>query len=186
MEPFMSNHAGIADLAEESLIAIRVITCLDEADKPVVTHGMLRVIAKLETGWSHNVELGSAVDLGTGVLGPMTGDKDGFRFQWYANHPDTGAPIEGRTLPNWSEIKSVALAAHEACPDRLLVGWDIALTPEGAVLLEGNAYADVDFLQRVHRCPWGASPIGTLLYDRLIDLQHRIDTGTVRGANDYE
>lgn len=186
VEPFVTNHPGIADLAQESLIAIRVITCLGEANMPVVTHGMLRVVAKLEPSWPHNIELGSAVDLATGVLGVMTGDKKDMRFQWYTNHPNTGAPIAGRVLPNWPDIQAVALAAHAACSDRLLVGWDIALTPEGAVLLEGNAYADVDFLQRVHRCPWGASPIGPLLYDRLMDLQHRIATGTVRGANDYE
>jgi len=186
IEPFVTNHPGIADLANESLIAIRVITCLNEANKPVVTHGMLRVVSKLEPTWPHDIELGSPVDLVTGVLGLMTGDKENTRFEWYADHPITGAPVLGRTLTNWPEIRDVALAAHEACPDRLIVGWDIAVIPEGAVLLEGNAYADVDFLQRVHQCPMGASPIGPLLYDRLIDLQHRIAIGTVRGADDYD
>ncbi|MGH6892128.1 MAG: sugar-transfer associated ATP-grasp domain-containing protein, partial [Dongiaceae bacterium] len=89
-------------------------------------------------------------------------------------------------VPNWQEIKSVALAAHNACPDRLLVGWDIALTPDGAVLLEGNAYPDVDFLQRVHRCPLGSSPMGAPLYHRLVELEHRIAAGTVRGAKDFD
>jgi hypothetical protein len=182
----LANHPDIADLAHESLITIRVITCLDDANRPVVTHGMLRVVSKLEPTWPHKIELGSPVDLATGILGLMTGDKDEALFQWFADHPITGTPVLGRTLPNWQEIKSVALAAHEACPDRLLVGWDIALTPEGAVLLEGNAYPDVDFLQRVHRCPLGASPLGPLLYDRLIELQHRIATGTVRGADDFD
>ncbi len=186
VEPFVTNHAGIADLASESLIAIRVITCLDRTDQPVVTHGMLRVVAKLEPNWPHDIELGSAVELATGALGVMTGDKKDMRFQWYSNHPNTGAPIAGRVLPHWDEIQSVALKAHRACSDRLLVGWDIALTPDGPVLLEGNAYADVDFLQRVHRCPWGESPIGPLLYHRLVDLQRRIATGTVRGASDYD
>jgi hypothetical protein len=186
IQPNLANHPGIADLAHESLITIRVITCLDDANKPAVTHGMLRVVSKLEPTWSHKIELGSPVDLATGVLGLMTGDKDDTRFQWFADHPITGAPVLGRTLTKWDEVKSVALAAHQACPDRLLVGWDIAVTPDGAVLLEGNAYPDVDFLQRVHRCPLGASPLGPLLYDRLIELQHRIATGTVRGADDFD
>jgi hypothetical protein len=131
-------------------------------------------------------ELGSPVDLETGILGLMTGDKGDTRFQWFADHPVTGVPVLGRTLPHWPEIRAVALAAHLACPDRLLVGWDIALTPDGAVLLEGNAYPDVDFLQRVHRCPLGASPMGPLLYARLIALQQRISDGTVRGSDDFD
>lgn len=182
----LANHPGIADLAHDSLITIRVITCLDDAGRPVITHGMLRVVSKLEPTWPHKIELGSPVDLATGVLGLMTGDKDDTRFQWFADHPITGAPVLGRTLAKWDEIKSVALAAHRACPDRLLVGWDIAVTPDGAVLLEGNAYPDVDFLQRVHRCPLGASPLGPLLYDRLTELQQRIAAGTVRGADDFD
>jgi len=43
--------------------------------------------------------------------------------------------------------------------DRMLVGWDIALTPEGPVVLEGNSYPDVHFLQRVHQQPIGMSPL---------------------------
>lgn len=186
IEPFLANHPEIADMAKDSLIAIRVITCLDQSSKPIVTHGMLRVVSKLEPSWPHKIELGTAVDLVTGVLGLMTGDKDETRFQWFADHPITGTPILGRTLEHWPEIRDIALAAHQACPDRLIVGWDVALTPKGAVVLEGNAYADVDFLQRVHRCPIGASPLGPLLFDRLLDLQKRIATGTVRGADDYD
>ncbi|MEZ5832599.1 MAG: sugar-transfer associated ATP-grasp domain-containing protein, partial [Dongiaceae bacterium] len=186
IQPHIANHPAIADYARESLITIRVITCLDEANQPVITHGFLRVVSKLESDWPHKIELGSAIDLETGALDLMTGDKDNTRFEWYRDHPVTGAPVLGRTLPCWDEVKTVALAAHRACPDRLIVGWDIAISPEGPVLLEGNAYADVDFLQRVHRCPFGASPVGPLLYARLVDLQHRIATGTVRGADDYD
>jgi hypothetical protein len=186
IQPHLANHPEINDLAGESLITVRVITCLDEADAPVVTHGMLRVLSKLEPDWPMKTELGSPVDLETGILGLMTGDKGDTRFQWFADHPVTGGPVLGRTLPHWPEIRSVALAAHLACPDRLLVGWDIALTPDGAVLLEGNAYPDVDFLQRVHRCPLGASPMGPLLYARLVELQRRIFDGTVRSAGDFD
>ena len=83
-------------------------------------------------------------------------------------------------------IQSIALAAHSACRDRLLVGWDIAVGPDGAVMLEGNSYPDVDFLQRSHQCAIGDSPLGPLLYSRLVDLERRASTGTLRGPLDYE
>ncbi|MGH6894523.1 MAG: sugar-transfer associated ATP-grasp domain-containing protein, partial [Dongiaceae bacterium] len=186
VQPWIKNHSDLADLADQSLIPVRVITCLDDSGMPVVTHGMLRVLGKLEPGWPTKLELGAPVDLQSGVLGMMTGDKAAMIFDWYENHPVTHAKVLGRRLHFWSEIRSVALAAHAACKDRLVVGWDIAVGPDGPLLLEGNSYVDVDFLQRVHRCPIGASPLGPLLFFRLRDIECRAATGTLRGPLDYD
>ena len=186
VQPRIKNHPDLADLADQSLIVIRVITCLDDNGAPVVTHGMLRVLCKLEPDWPTNIELGASVDLRSGNLGKMTGDKAGMALDWYEDHPVTHARVLGRCVPYWSEVCAVALAAHSACKDRLLVGWDVAIGPAGALLLEGNSYADVDFLQRVHRCSIGDSPLGPLLFSRLIDLERRMAAGTLRGPRDYE
>ena len=68
-----------------------------------------------------------------------------------------------------------------------LVGWDIAVAEDGAVLLEGNSYPDVDFLQRSHQCAIGDSPLGPLLYARLVDLERRVDNaGRCAGPLDYD
>ncbi|HEY3149459.1 MAG TPA: hypothetical protein VGJ75_24055, partial [Dongiaceae bacterium] len=56
-----------------------------------------------------------------------------------------------------------ALEAQLVFSDRMLVGWDIALTPSGPVILEGNSYPDVHFLQRVHQQPIGLSPLAPAL-----------------------
>jgi hypothetical protein len=186
VQPRIVNHSDLADLAETSLIVLRVITCLDENGRPKVTHGMLRVLCKLEPTWPIDVELGAPIDLGTGRLGRMTGDKAEMALDWFTDHPVTRARVQGRIVPFWDEACAVAIGAHTACADRLLVGWDIAISPEGALLVEGNAYADVDFLQRVARRPIGDSPLGPLLFDRLADLETRIEAGTLRGPMDYE
>jgi hypothetical protein len=186
VQPLIENHPGLADMAQEALMRMRVVTCQDQAGNPVVTHAVLSNLCKLETKWPTDIELGAAVDLETGALGMVTGDKADMWLDWSENHPITGARVLGRIVPCWDQMRSIALAAHAACRDRLLVGWDIAVGPDGAVLLEGNSYPDVDFLQRAHQCAIGDSPLGPLLYARLTDLERRVATGTLRGPMDYE
>jgi hypothetical protein len=186
VQPWLKNHPGIADLADLALMRIRVITCLDDKGMPVITHAVVSNLCKLETNWATDYEYGTSIDLDTGVLGPMTGDKGEMWLHWYDEHPVTHARVLGRVMPCWSDVRAIALAAHSACKDRLLVGWDIAVATGGAVLLEGNSYPDVDFLQRADQRAIGDSPLGPLLYARLTDLERRVATGTLRGPLDYE
>jgi hypothetical protein len=175
------NHPSIADLAEQSLMAVRVITCKRDLDPTaIVTYAFIRIITRLEPSWPVNYELGISVDLATGKLGPATGDKEQWLLKWWDVHPVTKAQVTGRTLPHWEEIKAIALKVHNASHGRLLVGWDIAVTPDGPLLLEGNSYPDVDFPQRVCRVGIGHSPLGAPLHAALLDLERRIATGTVK------
>jgi hypothetical protein len=175
----LSNHPDMAPLAGESLIVIRMITCWDRGEA-ILTHAMLRIIPKLEIKWGLGSELGAAVDLKTGRLGPMTGDKKDSRLSWWDDHPVTGARVTGRVVPHWAEAKRLVLAAQRATLGRPLVGWDVALTPEGPVLLEGNSYPDVDFPQRTHCRGIGESLLGPPLRASLIELQRYIDSGGFR------
>lgn len=186
VQPLIKNHPGLADLADQALMRMRVITCLDQSGNPVLTHAVLSNLCKLETSWPTDIELGAAVDLESGALGPMTGDKADAWLDWSEDHPVTHVRVLGRIVPCWDEIRAIALAAHAACRDRAVVGWDIAVGEEGAVLLEGNSYPDVDFLQRSHQCAAGDSPLGPLLYARLVDLERRVASGTLRGPLDYD
>ena len=185
VQPRIANHPGLAELADQALMRIRVITCLDGGGKPVMTHAVLSNLCKLEPNWPIDIELGAAIDLQTGALGMMTGDKSEMWLSWSEDHPITHARVLGRIVPCWDEVGPMVLAAHAACHDRALVGWDIAIGPNGAVMLEGNSYPDVDFLQRSHQCAIGDSALGPLLYARLADLERRVATGTVRGPLDY-
>jgi hypothetical protein len=160
LQAMLVNHPAIADLAEQSLIAIRVVTCMGAGETPIVTHAMLRVISKLEPRWRSRREHAAAIDLASGRLGRMCNDKDLWPGRWCDHHPVTGAPVAGRVLEAWPEVRALAEAAQRVFADRMLVGWDIALTPSGPVILEGNSYPDVHFLQRVHAQPIGLSPLG--------------------------
>lgn len=53
-------------------------------------------------------------------------------------HPNTGVIFEGYQLPFWEETKKLVTKAHEQLKDIKSIGWDIAITSRGPVLLEGN------------------------------------------------
>ncbi len=172
----LENAPSVARFAHESLVVIRVITCLDIKGAPAATHGMLRILSKLEPDWPSAAEYGAPVDLSSGELGWLVSDKREDALDFFDYHPVTGARVAGAVIPEWPAVKALALRAHSVFNDRFVIGWDVAVTPEGPVLIEGNAYPDFAFLQRVHRQPAGDSPIGPLLQhglDRLVETRAR-------------
>ena len=172
-QPWLANHKDIAGLAKDSLLTFRVITCRNENEEPEVGVATLRLLAKLEPGWKDLVpdeEYACAIDLETGRLGRMWGDHMNTSAICYDRHVVTGAPLAGRTVPMWAEIKGLAIAAHKAFPHRTLVGWDIGLTDSGPVVLEGNTNCDVMFVQRVHERPMSRLKLGQLMNRQLAKL----------------
>ena len=82
---------------------------------------------------------------------------------WRETHPVSGAEFAGRTLPFWKEVVELAIRAHEAFPQRIVVGWDVAMLAGGACIIEGNGKPDLDIHQRAERRPLGAERIAELL-----------------------
>jgi hypothetical protein len=82
---------------------------------------------------------------------------------WLDRHPDTGALISGTELPYWDDVRDVALRSHRAFPERLLVGWDIAITTRGPLMIEGNGAPDLDIMQRFARRGLMSGRLGVLL-----------------------
>ncbi len=68
----------------------------------------------------------------------------------YSYHPDTKQQIEGVHIPGWKSMTACLLAVLTQIPCLKYVGWDIIMTDDGFVLLEGNNCSDVNLLQ-VHR-----------------------------------
>ena len=61
----------------------------------------------------------------------------------------------------WAETRALAERAHAAFPYKTAVGWDIAITEDGPVIVEGNSAPCVDIIQRVDG-PMGTSRFGEL------------------------
>jgi hypothetical protein len=79
--------------------------------------------------------LGCWVDPDTGALGPGRARTSNVDISVI---PDTDRSFVGYRLPCWAQVKDVALRAAAAFPWARAIGWDIAISDRGPVLLEGN------------------------------------------------
>jgi Sugar-transfer associated ATP-grasp len=155
----MVNHIEVLPLSNGALVTARIMTFLTPEGEHVATHAGLRM-ARGTNKLVDNFHAGgiiAAVDMATGRLGPATDIGLRPEFGWRDTHPDTGGAITGKILPMWQETVALACRAHKAFAPRVVVGWDIAITAKGPVIVEGNSAPDVDLLQRSHRSPLGGS-----------------------------
>lgn len=169
----ITAHPALRDLAMDALPTARVTTVLDENGLPEVVTSVFRLPAELGV-LTDNIKAGgilAAVDadgrLGIGRGGKFLGS--------FKVHPITGAQIEGRVLPEWKEVLDLARLAHRsAFCEYNLVGWDVAITQGGPVLIEGNSKPCAIVAQRANLTGLGATRFGELLryhLSRARDLQ---------------
>lgn len=70
----------------------------------------------------------------------------------YVEHPTTHEKIVGFTVPRWEEAIATAKKLASILPDVRYVGWDLALTDKGWVVVEGNDKgAFIGFQLPIHR-----------------------------------
>ena len=60
------------------------------------------------------------------------------RRNTYTNHPDTGLRILDFKIPEWSVLCDMAIELAKKCPDCHIMGWDMAYTEKGWVVVECN------------------------------------------------
>jgi hypothetical protein len=56
----------------------------------------------------------------------------------YSVHPDTLVAFTGQRIEYWDDVRDIVLRAAEAFSALEYVGWDVALTDCGALIIEGN------------------------------------------------
>ena len=83
---------------------------------------------------------------------PAFCDKTG---QFYDCHPVTGTPFPGFRIPFYREAVELCLKAAAKEPGLGYIGWDVAITPTGPVLVEGNLLPGYDMPQNARFHPEG-------------------------------
>lgn len=61
----------------------------------------------------------------------------------YTHHPTSGIKFHGFTIPHFHEARNLVQRAAILVPSLRLLGWDVAITPSGPLLIEGNTGYDI-------------------------------------------
>ena len=97
------------------------------------------------------------IDVETGIIVEDAVNKEGTIFE---NHPITGTKIKGFQIPFWNEAKEMVIKAAKLSEHVRYVGWDVGMSINGPVLIEGNQFPGHDIYQVAEKI--GPDDIGIL------------------------
>lgn len=169
LQPRLGNVPGLHDLGVGALCTARITTASLPGRDPEVVESYVR-LSTCDGPVDNFAQGGLAapVNPATGVLGPGVRKELAFAAQDYYCHPTTGRPIEGFQVPQWSEAVALAKRAHQALAEPPMVGWDVAITTDGVLLLEANTAPSAHGQQPGCR-PYGATPYVRVYLEFLVD-----------------
>ena len=136
VEDKVIQHEAIAALCPTSVNTIRVATLLGDKKEGIVYAyiriGNGKVMDNVDCGG-----MAAPINLDTGVISGVGANKAGETYEF---HPMTGKRIPGTQIPYWEEVKAMCLKAMHVVPQVRFVAWDVAITPDGPVFIEGNSF----------------------------------------------
>ena len=121
---------------------IRLTTFFNnETNSPFIPYSFMRFGRKTSVP-ADNISQGgifSMIDVKTGTLTEAIEIVKNKKNNLLTNHPDTNALIKGVVVPRWDSLKKFFIEIGNVIePFIKVVGWDIILTDDSFVVLEGN------------------------------------------------
>jgi hypothetical protein len=144
LEELVTQHPQMNVLCPTSVNTMRVMTFNDHGKSRILWMGLRVGNGVNPVDNFHAQGMGVAIDMETGKLTGNAIDKDNVEF---THHPTTGVQFDGFQLPCFEEVKDLVLRAALESDKILVVGWDVALSDKGPVIIEGNRRPGFDLVQ---------------------------------------
>lgn len=137
-QELLQQHEALKSINSSSVNTLRIITYKNDKNKVEILSGFIRVGRK--GAIIDNAHIGGIVvplDKETGKMrdeGIQLIDNGGGIFY---EHPDTGIVFNNFQIPLYAQVKKMVSQAAPLFKFPLL-GWDVAITPNGPVIVEAN------------------------------------------------
>lgn len=135
VEELVVQHPLVGNLHPESVNTLRINTCLLSDNSVFVFAPVLRIGcggAVVDNAGAGGII--AALDKNTGKV-LACGDE---RCNTYVSHPNTGIPLVGYQIPEYEAAVILVKELALKLPELKLIGWDLAYTNDGWVLIEAN------------------------------------------------
>jgi hypothetical protein len=153
------NHSDILRLTgSEALQTARIVTWVTPQGSIDVYLTFFRIVAGTNMYDNYNYgrtgNLIANIEPVSGRITAATGaSSSGIGFSVLTHHPKTGVSFADFELPHWQKARKLAERAAMLFLPLRTIGWDLAFTNEGPLLLEGNAEWDPMNHLVVHAAP---------------------------------
>ena len=145
LQKTISQHEELNKLNANCVNTLRIIT-IDSGDKVFVLGSFIRIgVGKsvVDNTAQGNLVCGINYD---GTLFKEASDHLSDK-KWITQHPDNGFVFEGFKIPYFTDSETLCILMHQAFHRFFIIGWDIAITDTGPVVIEGNPLNDLLWLQ---------------------------------------
>lgn len=147
IERFVRQNSELAALSERSLNTFRVITTWSPRRGARVEYCVLKLGSGAAVDNAHDGGLYVGVDTVTGALGDVAFDES---FHRHVAHPVSGVTFRGYRVAAVRDVVALAERCAVLFPQTNLIGWDIAVDDQGALVIEGNSSPGLTNVQRTH------------------------------------
>lgn len=144
LEELVKQHPDMNVLCPASVNTIRAMTYNDHGTPVLLWIGLRVGNGVNPVDNFHAQGMGVKIDMETGKLIGNGIDKDN---QEFTNHPTTGVTFDGFQLPCFEEAKQMVLEACLEDSNICMIGWDIALSDKGPLIIEANRWPGFDLVQ---------------------------------------
>jgi Sugar-transfer associated ATP-grasp len=134
VEAFITQHPEMAAICPTSVNSLRMITFFD-GTKVHVMEAVLRLGNGADVDNYARGGMYTVIDEKTGIAPFGAFDKDANTF---STHPLTGVSIVGFRVPLFDEVLALLDTVARIVPQIAYVGWDVAITKDHPVIIEGN------------------------------------------------
>lgn len=131
-------------LNSSSVNTVRVVSIMNDNDEVTIIATFSRIGNGKIVDNFNSGGMTAKIDVETGIICEEAVDKEG---KVYEKHPITGTTIKGFQIPYWNEAKELVKKASKLSPHIRYVGWDIGMSVNGPVLIEGNQFPGHDIYQ---------------------------------------
>lgn len=141
LEEVVSQHTEMAKYNASSVNTIRCITLKNKEGEIVVPICFMKVGRNgsfVDNGGAGGLLVG--IDEKTGQLNSDAIDETGKKYKY---HPDSGICFMGEVLPEWKKMISICKKMASELETIKWVGWDMAYTNKGWVVIEGNGATEI-------------------------------------------